>query len=307
MDLIKLPFFKLVKRRKLKLSAMQMLNDFVALPNSCLYPGDVYYFSPNRASLVSPLPPFRFITHQVDLDGGLITKRSAIRRRLFLSPVTSSEEINDEFDSEQETYLASRLRRSLSITSSPTQVLHEKSDQTIISDCNEQVESVSDDKNRSRISFQEIFRATPRATKTDSITSLAISHKSCLHKAVQVVESCSKAVQTDLTLTSSDLKQNKSVQKSFRKHRKKAAEGNKKCVKSAEAKRKTYAKESWQLRKLTLDFSKISISDIEAYEPDVSSSDSDSALSCFDGVALRQLFKSKASGSDTSVKSTDDE
>jgi hypothetical protein len=37
-------------------------NDFAPLPNSCLFPGDVFYFSPRRSLQISPLPEFIFIS-----------------------------------------------------------------------------------------------------------------------------------------------------------------------------------------------------------------------------------------------------
>lgn len=50
------------RRRTAGRKRAEETEDFAPLPNSCLFPGDAYFFSPRRGLRTSPLPQFVFIT-----------------------------------------------------------------------------------------------------------------------------------------------------------------------------------------------------------------------------------------------------
>jgi hypothetical protein len=67
MDSTRLPFFRLVKHKKIKLKKSirdQLLSELTLRTTSCLNRCDNYYFSPSQVSLISPLPQFKFKTNQ---------------------------------------------------------------------------------------------------------------------------------------------------------------------------------------------------------------------------------------------------
>lgn len=60
--LVKITFVKYRKKKKQHHSPQFILNHFPILSSTCLIAGHPYYFSPRRASFVSPLPQFEFVT-----------------------------------------------------------------------------------------------------------------------------------------------------------------------------------------------------------------------------------------------------
>jgi hypothetical protein len=67
MDSTRLPFFRIVKHKKIKLKKSirdQLLSELTLRTTSCLNRCDNYYFSPSQVSLISPLPQFKFKTNQ---------------------------------------------------------------------------------------------------------------------------------------------------------------------------------------------------------------------------------------------------